>query len=125
MGRMAPRTLGIIDAQGCTLLDLAAKFDAPTHIVYEILEIRPELINNVKVFDSRFPNNPCAAEIRRLALTPPKPTAPFRAFESPASYVPPVEDDVAREGPAASVHGRSTKAENNTGTADNSEQQES
>lgn len=76
--------LMIKNRQGDSLLDLAAKYNAPKYAIYELLEVNPDLIYEVEIFNSSsgFASNPAGVEIQRLALTKPQKLRPFNATKA-------------------------------------------
>mmetsp|Transcript_23990 Transcript_23990/g.44103 ORF Transcript_23990/g.44103 Transcript_23990/m.44103 type:complete len:814 (-) Transcript_23990:48-2489(-) len=70
LARCGPQAVKIKDARGRSLLRLAVLTDVTPHIVHELLEACPELLDEVNLFDSKWPSNAAGREVKRLALAP-------------------------------------------------------
>jgi len=82
VARANSELVSLLSPQGHSLLQMAVMHDAPPHVVFELLEVAPNLITTVQVFDPSFPSNEASAEVRRLAMTAPKKLAPFKTKHS-------------------------------------------
>merc|ERR1712093_830467 len=83
---------GLRDERGRSLLNVAVLVDAPLHVIHELLEAAPTLLNEVNLLDGRWPVTVAGKEVRRLALMPrralPDATTPSTAHAGKRSTAP-------------------------------------